>query len=101
MIFALKRKDRHDLVAPFAHWMLRWGAEIFPPAPLLIPIPLHWQRQWRRRFNQLALIAQKMAWIAGIDCCLDGLKKCRRTLERKDHTAVNSCHPRHLLRNEC
>ena len=88
MILALKRKDRHDLVAPFAHWMLRWGAEIFPPAPLLIPIPLHWQRQWRRRFNQLALIAQKMAWIAGIDCCLDGLKKCRRTPELIDHTTA-------------
>ena len=88
MIFALKRKDRHDLVAPFAHWMLRWGAEIFPPAPLLIPIPLHWQRQWRRRFNQLALIAQKMAWIAGIDCCLGGLKKCRRTPELIDHTTA-------------
>ena len=33
MISALKRKDRYDLVAPFAHWMLRRGAEIFPPAP--------------------------------------------------------------------
>ncbi|MGB1336217.1 MAG: ComF family protein [Planktomarina sp.] len=88
MILALKRKDRHDLVAPFSHWMLRRGAEIFPPAPLLIPIPLHWQRQWRRRFNQSALIAQKMARMAGIDCCLDGLKKCRRTLELKDHTAA-------------
>jgi predicted amidophosphoribosyltransferase len=88
MILAPKRKDRHDLVAPFAYWMLRRGAEIFPPAPLLIPIPLHWQRQWRQRFNQSALIAQKMARMAGIDCCLDGLKKCRRTLERKDHTAA-------------
>ena len=29
-----------------------------------------------------------MARMAGIDCCLDGLKKCRRTLERKDHTAA-------------
>lgn len=59
IILALKRKDRHDLVAPFAPWMLRRGAEIFPPAPL------HWQRQWRRWFNQSALIAQKLrapAW---------------------------------------
>jgi len=48
MILALKRQDRHDLIAPFAHWMLRRGADIFPPTPVLIPIPLHWQRQWRR-----------------------------------------------------
>ena len=54
MILALKGKDRHDLVAPFAHWMLRRGAEIFPPAPLLIPIPLHWQRQWRRRLKEVS-----------------------------------------------
>ena len=67
--------------------MLRRGVDIFPPSPVLIPIPLHWQRQWRRRFNQSALIAQKMAQMAGLECCLDGLKKCRRTPELKDHTA--------------
>ena len=71
MILALKRKDRHDLVAPFAH-----------------SDSLNWQRQWRRRFNQSALIAQKMARMAGIACCLDGLKKCRRPPELKDHTAA-------------
>ena len=87
MVLDLKRHDRHDLIAPFAHWMLRRGAEIFPPSPVLIPIPLHWQRQWCRRFNQSALIAQKMAHMAGINCCLDGLKKCRRTPELKEHTA--------------
>ena len=54
MILALKGKDRHDLVAPFAHWMLRRGAEIFPPTPLLILIPLHWQRQWRRRLKEVS-----------------------------------------------
>ena len=25
--------------------------------------------------------------MAGLECCLDGLKKCRRTPELKDHTA--------------
>tara|TARA_B100000497_G_scaffold92920_1_gene103878 strand:+ start:652 stop:903 length:252 start_codon:yes stop_codon:yes gene_type:complete len=67
--------------------MLRRGAEIFPPSPVLIPIPLHWQRQWHRRFNQSARIPQKMARMAGSECCLDGLKKCRRTPELKEHTA--------------
>ena len=33
MILALKGKDRHDLIAPFAHWMLRRGAEIFHLLP--------------------------------------------------------------------
>jgi predicted amidophosphoribosyltransferase len=33
MILALKGQDWHDLIAPFAHWMLRRGAEIFPPFP--------------------------------------------------------------------
>ena len=88
MILALKRKDRHDLVAFLSYWMLRRVVEIFPPAPLLIPVPLYWQRQWCRRFNQSALIVQKMARMAGIDCCLDWLKKCRRTSELKDHTAA-------------
>ena len=35
MILALKRKDWHDLVAPFPIGCCS-GLEIFPPAPLLI-----------------------------------------------------------------
>lgn len=31
VILALKRKDRYDLIMPFARWMLRWGEEIFHP----------------------------------------------------------------------
>ena len=54
---------------------------------MLIPSPLHRRRQGDRRVNQSALIAQKMAHMAGIECCLGGLKKCRRMPELKEHTA--------------
>lgn len=35
-----------------------------------------------------ASLPRMLARMAGIDCFLDGLKKCRRTPELKDHTAV-------------
>lgn len=34
-----------------------------PPAPVdaLVPVPLHWWRQWRRGFNQSELLARQLA----------------------------------------
>ncbi|MEP5569263.1 MAG: ComF family protein [Halioglobus sp.] len=31
-----------------------------PPADVLIPVPLHWRRQWRRGFNQAELLAWEL-----------------------------------------
>lgn len=39
----------------FAH---RWQASNGTPPTLLIPVPLHWRRQWRRGYNQSLLLAQ-------------------------------------------
>jgi ComF family protein len=30
------------------------------PVDLLVPVPLHWWRQWRRGFNQSELLAQRL-----------------------------------------
>ncbi|MEP4145916.1 MAG: ComF family protein [Halioglobus sp.] len=31
-----------------------------PPADVLIPVPLHWRRQWHRGFNQAELLAREL-----------------------------------------
>lgn len=46
---------------------------------LLVPVPLHWTRLWRRRYNQSALIAGHLARISGLRLCPDALLRTRRT----------------------
>jgi ComF family protein len=56
-ILALKRADRLDLVPAFARWLIRPGRELLDATDLIVPVPLHRRRLWRRRFNQSAMIA--------------------------------------------
>ena len=55
----LKYSDRGELAPPIARWMARAGADLLADADLLVPVPLHPLRLWRRRFNQAALLARK------------------------------------------
>jgi ComF family protein len=61
LILALKRADRLDLVPPLSRWLERGGRELLAEADVIVPVPLHRWRLWRRRFNQSALLAQKLA----------------------------------------
>jgi ComF family protein len=44
-----------------------------------VPVPLHWTRFLRRRYNQSALLAQRFAGATGIVCIPDALHRRRRT----------------------
>ncbi|HXL99201.1 MAG TPA: ComF family protein, partial [Rhizomicrobium sp.] len=61
----LKRADRLDLVPAFARWLERAGRDLLAEADILVPVPLHRRRLWSRRFNQSALMAQRLAKLTG------------------------------------
>jgi predicted amidophosphoribosyltransferase len=58
LVHALKYGDRLDLAPMMARWMATAGRELLAEADLIVPVPLHWRRQWARRFNQSALLAE-------------------------------------------
>ncbi len=58
---ALKHGDRLDIAAVAARWMLRAGSALIDEADLIAPVPLHWTRLLRRRFNQSAELARALA----------------------------------------
>ncbi len=83
LVLALKHGDRHDTVRPAAQWMLAAARPILASDMLVAPVPLHWLRLARRRFNQSALLAERVAGLAGFDYCPDLLQRHRATRSTK------------------
>ena len=65
LVLALKHGDRLDLAPPAAGWMHRAAAPLLRPGQILVPVPAHWTRTLRRRYNQAAVLAHLLARAAG------------------------------------
>jgi ComF family protein len=61
LVHAFKYGDRLDLAPTMGRWMATAGQPLLREADALVPVPLHWRRQWARRFNQSALLAEIIA----------------------------------------
>ena len=79
LILPSKHGDRTELAAPLARHMARAGAALLARADLLAPVPLHPRRLVRRRYNQAALLASKLARAAGKPHAPDLLRRRRAT----------------------
>jgi len=79
LVMALKHGDRTDLAAPAAGWIERVAAPLLRDNPLVCPVPLHWSRLLKRRYNQSALLAQNLSQQARLDYWPDLLKRIKAT----------------------
>ena len=79
LLMRLKHGDRPELARPAGRWMAQAARPLRRPDTLVVPIPLHWTRLLRRRYNQAALLARQVA--RELDCamCPDLLTRVRRT----------------------
>ena len=66
LVLSLKHGDRPEIARPMALWMRRAGADILARADLLVHVPLHWTRRVKRRMNQSAELARRIAVEEGI-----------------------------------
>ena len=79
LVHSLKYGDRLDLAPMMGRWMARAGRELLSDADALVPVPLHWRRQWARRFNQSAALAGVISGLTGVPVVHGGLKRVRAT----------------------
>lgn len=79
LVLGLKHADRIDLARPAGDWLYRAAGPILRPGMLVAPVPLHWRRLFTRRYNQSALVAERVAKLAGLAHCPDLLQRIRST----------------------
>lgn len=89
LVLALKHGDRLDMVRPLAGWMAVAGRELLDSADLIAPVPLHWRRLLKRRYNQAGELARALGRSSGRPVSLDLLTRRRFTTpqEKMDHAA--------------
>ncbi len=86
MTMALKHGDRQDIARHMARWMLGVGMPLITPETTLVPVPLHWTRMLKRRFNQSVLIAGAIAQQHPLRHVPDALHRTRATKPQKNMT---------------
>ena len=61
LILPLKHADRLEASGLFGRWMANAAAELIADSDTIIPVPLHWRRLAKRRYNQAAVLAYAIA----------------------------------------
>lgn len=86
LILSLKHGDRTDLSRAAGPWLARAARPLLTADTLVVPIPLHRLRLFKRKFNQAALIGAQLAQVAGVNCCPDALMRPKKTAPLEGHT---------------
>jgi ComF family protein len=74
IIHALKYSGRHSLARPLAERMRQRGRDLIEEAECVVPVPLHWRREYQRGFNQAREIARHLG-----PPVVEALRRCRAT----------------------
>ena len=79
LVLAFKHGDRSEGAPAFGAWLARAGADLVQDAELIVPVPLHRWRLFRRRYNQAALLGQALGRLSGLPVATALLRRRRNT----------------------
>lgn len=79
LILRFKHADGTHAAPAYGTWLARAGADLLTDCDLILPVPLHRWRLFRRRYNQSALLALALARVSGRPVAVDLLVRRRNT----------------------
>lgn len=79
LVLGIKHGDRTDIARAAAKWLARSGTPLLEKDSILVPVPLHWTRLLRRKYNQSAVLARYLGRECGLPVLPDALVRIRRT----------------------
>jgi ComF family protein len=75
LVHLLKYRDTPEAGHAMAHMMLGAGRKLLADADVIIPVPLHRNRLWSRRFNQSAVLALRLGKLSDKPVDLHAFKR--------------------------
>lgn len=91
LVLALKHGDRLDLAPALGHWLATAAGPLVRPGMIVVPVPLHPRRMLARKYNQAALLAERVARVHGLRHLPTALARVRHT-PMQDHGSVRDRH---------
>ncbi|MFZ1990750.1 MAG: ComF family protein [Alphaproteobacteria bacterium] len=79
LVHDLKYGDRLEGRASFGAWLARAGGDCATQADFIIPVPLHYIRLVRRRYNQAVVLAKALSQSTRRPLAVDALRRVRPT----------------------
>ena len=79
IILKFKHSDATYLAEMLAKWMFRAATLEIESSDLIIPVPIHFTKRLKRKYNQSELLAQKISEISGVKYEPRILKKIKQT----------------------
>jgi ComF family protein len=77
-------------VPGFIQWLARAGKDLIAESELIVPIPLHRMRLWRRRYNQAAELGRALGRRTGKTVETDALIRSRPTQSQGAMTSARA-----------
>ena len=83
IILRFKHGDQTHAVKAFIPWLRQAGTELLNDADIIIPVPLHFRRLIKRRYNQADLIGRELSqYYPDITYYPDGLMRIKNTVSQ-------------------
>lgn len=88
LILSFKHADRLEHLPLLTHLLNQAGKELLPETDIIMPVPLHRLRLMKRKYNQSALLAQRLAHLHHKCYMPDNLIRIRNTKSQGHLKAV-------------
>ncbi len=79
LLLKFKHADQTQHATLLAGWMLNAASDIIPEIHCFLPVPLHWKRLMKRKYNQSAILASILAKKTGKTLDTQALQRIRAT----------------------